>query len=82
MYVAGNVTVTISKSDGTYLFQPFQNSGQKNSKKSASKKEINAAFAQLKVKKIIPSQKKKASLKSSFEEAKIKADDIPSTEND
>jgi hypothetical protein len=27
MYVAGNVTVTISKSDGTYLFQPFLNSG-------------------------------------------------------
>ena len=81
IYVAGNVTVTISNSNGFYLFKPFQNSGLKKSKKSASKKEINAALAQLKVEKINPSQQKKANLKSSFEEAKVKADDIPSIEN-
>ena len=77
-FTAGNVTVFVVNSAGSHLISFFN---PNKSKKSASKKQVNAAFGQLKVKKILPSQQKKANLKSSFEEDKPKADVISSIKN-
>ena len=83
-FVVGGVRVVVLKEDDCHSIQPCLYSGlNKDSKKAASKKDVNAAFSQLKVKKInLSAGKKKANVDSSFEESQAKADVIPSIKND